>query len=230
MDTVRPSPSGNAIPVSLDLVKQQSVKHFTKRSVADKTYTGQLYFPGQCKIQHGKGKFVFMGKIKFDKAELRCAPTYDEFVDLQRTSKLKGTTLCTWDAVDVVGDTTYSRCQFAQQISRNWNVHIVLKKSWNRARGLAKQKSTNIADKHIQTSWRLRPPECADFVYQTDLPLRTWPKTIAIWPVARKQTVCHFRLDVEWSHTPTTVARPRFRYSQISRASLPRRGLRVHIF
>ena len=86
----------NIIPVSLDMMKRQSSKYFTKDPYNANKYSGQLYTPSQCKMHFGHGKFVFMGKMKFNKMQLRCAPTYEDFQELQRTSKLKGTALCTW--------------------------------------------------------------------------------------------------------------------------------------
>lgn len=83
------------IPVSLDIVKRESVKYFTQNPQNSKAYTGNLYTPSHCKMEYGSGKFVFMGIMKFDRMQLRCAPTYEDFQELQRTSKLKGTALCT---------------------------------------------------------------------------------------------------------------------------------------
>lgn len=85
----------NIIPVSVDMMKRQSSKYFTKDPYNANKYSGQLYTPSQCKMHFGHGKFVFMGKMKFNKMQLRCAPTYEDFQELQRTSKLKGTALCT---------------------------------------------------------------------------------------------------------------------------------------
>lgn len=93
MDSIQPTQSANIIPVSLNMVKQQSTNYFTKKN-SYKVYKGQIYTPPQCSMQYGRDKFVFMGKIKFNKAELVCAPLYEDFAELQRTSKLKGTTLC----------------------------------------------------------------------------------------------------------------------------------------
>lgn len=91
---VKPTTAANIIPVSLDLIKRQSVKHFTRDPVKTNKFSGFIYTPAQCKMHYGAEKFVFMGKMKFGKAKLRCAPTYDDFYDLQQASKLKGTLLC----------------------------------------------------------------------------------------------------------------------------------------
>ncbi|XP_067929833.1 meteorin-like protein [Watersipora subatra] len=88
------SPAANRLSVKIDMLKQQSSKYFKKHQEADKYYTGKLYTPSHCKMEHSNDKFVFMGKIKFNRAELVCAPTYEDFADLQKRSKLKGTTLC----------------------------------------------------------------------------------------------------------------------------------------
>lgn len=95
MIEVKSTAAANIIPVSLDLIKQQSVKYFTKDLMRKSAYNGQIYTPAQCKIKYGAGNFIFMGKMKFGKAELYCAPTYEDFYDLHRDSKLKGTLLCT---------------------------------------------------------------------------------------------------------------------------------------
>lgn len=94
MLAVKTTTVANIIPVSLDLIKQQSIKYFTKNPIQTNKYSGQIYTPAQCKMHYGAGRFVFMGKMKFGKAELRCAPTYEDFHDLQRASKMKGTLLC----------------------------------------------------------------------------------------------------------------------------------------
>lgn len=94
MVDLKATTASNIIPVTLDFIKQQSEKYFSKDPKHPNKYAGQIYSPSQCKMQYGPEKFIFMGKMKFGRAQLRCAPTYDEFQDLQRASKLKGTTLC----------------------------------------------------------------------------------------------------------------------------------------
>ena len=97
MTDVTPTTVHTKLDLSLDFIKQGSMEYFTKDyNKNTKVYKGQIFAPSKCGMQYGPGKFVFMAKVQFGKAHLRCAPTYNDFHNLQRTSKLKGAALCTW--------------------------------------------------------------------------------------------------------------------------------------
>lgn len=83
MSTVQKTASDNIIPVTIKL-QQQSTPYF-KRS-GELYHKGNIYFPSQCPMESGKQIFIFMGKMKFGRAELRCAPTLEEFQDIEQKS------------------------------------------------------------------------------------------------------------------------------------------------
>lgn len=59
--------------------------------------SSSLIAPYRCGIRKGEGEFIFIGRIRFKRAFLHCAPRVEEFVKLWKRSKVKGYNICSLD-------------------------------------------------------------------------------------------------------------------------------------
>ncbi|XP_064653250.1 meteorin-like protein [Lineus longissimus] len=74
--------------------------HRQKRSVFEKTkgkYTGSVFMSSKCGAKYGEGDFLFVGKMRFEHAMIRCVPRWRDWEAIQREAQRTGTQYCELD-------------------------------------------------------------------------------------------------------------------------------------
>ncbi len=60
-------------------------------------YKGAVYFPHKCGIRKGEGQFLFIGKVRLGRAQLRCAPRMEDFEAMWKQAVQEARNLCLLD-------------------------------------------------------------------------------------------------------------------------------------
>ena len=82
-----------------DVIHQsQSHNDVTRETEASsRTFSGSIIVPHKCAVHHGKGEFLFLGRIRLGRAFLKCAPRLDDFKRLWHSATKTGHNPCVID-------------------------------------------------------------------------------------------------------------------------------------
>ena len=87
--TASPSSSFNAVQLQPQHMpapspSQTDSAHLPVSGVSDlvRTLSGMVHAPYRCGVRHGDGRFVFMGRIRLKRAHIKCAPRFEDFMDI----------------------------------------------------------------------------------------------------------------------------------------------------
>ena len=68
-----------------------------KKSFGNGRFTGSVIGAYKCGMQQGEGLFMFMGRIRLDRALLRCAPRLEDFQSMWKIASAEGRAPCAID-------------------------------------------------------------------------------------------------------------------------------------
>ncbi len=77
--------------------QQSRIDSLDRSGIPASETNGIVHFPAKCGIRQGEGDFLFVGRIRLQRALLKCAPRIEDFEDVWRQAVRTGSNICVLD-------------------------------------------------------------------------------------------------------------------------------------